>query len=1341
MRAGFVRAREDGAAIFELLAGAGCSRMGFDDFARIGAFPAVAPAALLLELRAALAKQYGSLDGAFEALDSKGEGCILLDAFVGGLEGSGRPWSDQEAEALFCALDGLGAGSVSREDFRALDLHQRAADLSGAEKAVRWLLECCGSVEAVWQQADDARNGAVAAAGWKAVLSRLQYPGADEDAERLLVLLGAGPTGGAVARPALDRLEGFSAQALDEAALLLEELIWAAGGGDSGRGLGAFLGGEGARLDEEGFAAACRRLGYASGLDPRVLFALVAAPGAQVGPDEVATLFALNAGRRRARIAAFKAFVGASFEDPADAYRRLFDDQGEALKEAEEFEPRIEWTKATLSRYCGREWLQQLLNTLNDERGRCADAAGGGSGAWLYLFPRLASQAEVVDFKEITDAAQAGQARLARWHHGQAWLDLRRLLGDGAGAPEFEFRAFLSQVGRQPTGINEAGDLAAAPFGACHAYIKGSVRLDRPLAQLMPRGIPPLPEAAGEPFIPPPPQKPPPPTASEEMVLETRKMVGRLAVEFARMACDGGLEEGQATGPGDEVGPHSLLGRQATQRWMLLDWLNGKDGCYKELAAELRPAIVRLVRSEAKDGPACGISGNKNDALYSSIRDLILKHMFRGLNHEVRAQKQKRDAKLWRSPPLTGEADDYDPRFGKPADLAAHQAQQDSTLQRLIFEAELLGDWDRATALFQDRLALGRNVEKGETWFEYARFLMRCGQRQLEAEKALRYAVSLRPVSEGPSLPEATFLAMLLQNHDQPSALGSSQAEHLTRFGAARSLLAARVGALPAERVPLLLLFALLAIEAGRLRAEHAEAAAADPEGQDAKRLSAVIASLDAEAKKYISLARQSPHVFRGTLGSRGADGLPTFPELERLAKREQLNRGETKEVPQRPAMPAAWEPERCPVFPSDESVHPAAEACDEAALECIDLMLHCGVPFFVPLLIHGLPQEYGFLSPASVNSERCRLQLIRAAMLSADWEGALELIGQLFESCSDRLPEVHALRAECLHRAVSEQFYSADGGALAAGSEAYKPALAAFEDALAFYAVPGAGGAPAEVPSPGRDPVLHLRMASIHYMQAEESLFVDEAAMDKAVFHFKQSLLAGQTAEAWRGAGVCAYRKAQLHRQRGGSSERTAALLGEALSHLTEANFLDKVRPQINAYLVMCAVQLGKVQVAKQALREVLRHADALDDSTARELTQILLEFSDESLSRLAGRESERGRLAKDGRYAREAASMAAVLLARRPSPEAHLFVGRACALLGEHAEAVGSFCAALELCDAESPSLGPAADAARDSASRLAAEPAYSAKVEEAIARAKWPRWVETPTSAATPVSRLTG
>ncbi|CAK0842408.1 unnamed protein product, partial [Prorocentrum cordatum] len=473
--------------------------------------------------------------------------------------------------------------------------------------------------------------------------------------------------------------------------------------------------------------------------------------------------------------ASAEAFVGASFEDPADAYRRLFDDQGEALKEAEEFEPRIEWTKATLSRYCGREWLQQLLNTLNDERGRCADAAGGGSGAWLYLFPRLASQAEVVDFKEITDAAQAGQARLARWHHGQAWLDLRRLLGDGAGAPEFEFRAFLSQVGRQPTGINEAGDLAAAPFGACHAYIKGSVRLDRPLAQLMPRGIPPLPEAAGEPFIPPPPQKPPPPTASEEMVLETRKMVGRLAVEFARMACDGGLEEGQATGPGDEVGPHSLLGRQATQRWMLLDWLNGRL---------LQGAGGRAPPGHRAPGAVGGEGRTRLRDQWQQERRLVFQHprshpwctcSAASTTRCVPRSRRGTGRKVVAKPAAHGRGGRLRPQVWEAGRPRGAPGAQDSTLQRLIFEAELLGDWDRATALFQDRLALGRNVEKGETWFEYARFLMRCGQRQLEAEKALRYAVSLRPVSEGPSLPEATFLAMLLQNHDQPSALGSSQ--------------------------------------------------------------------------------------------------------------------------------------------------------------------------------------------------------------------------------------------------------------------------------------------------------------------------------------------------------------------------------------------------------------------------------------------------------------------------------------------------------------------------------------------------------------------------------------
>lgn len=54
------------------------------------------------------------------------------------------------------------------------------------------------------------------------------------------------------------------------------------------------------------------------------------------------------------------------------------------------------------------------------------------------------------------------------------------------------------------------------------------------------------------------------------------------------------------------------------------------------------------------------------------------------------------------------------------------------------------GDYTRATSLFQQRLKLPHNRLNFDVWFKYARFLMRVGQRQREAETALRYAISIK---------------------------------------------------------------------------------------------------------------------------------------------------------------------------------------------------------------------------------------------------------------------------------------------------------------------------------------------------------------------------------------------------------------------------------------------------------------------------------------------------------------------------------------------------------------------------------------------------------------------
>lgn len=124
-----------------------------------------------------------------------------------------------------------------------------------------------------------------------------------------------------------------------------------------------------------------------------------------------------------------------------------------------------------------------------------------------------------------------------------------------------------------------------------------------------------------------------------------------------------------------------------------------------------------------------------------------------------------------------------------------------------------------------------------------------------------------------------------------------------------------------------------------------------------------------------------------------------------------------------------------------------------------IDLVLHFGVPEIAKFLLEDAVQardmaecsetcqDYGYMSPLTVSSERCHFQRIKAAMLSKDaqnscmhvasedWSRAEEQLMELFGRrgrgpsergqvvCSgrDRIPEAHALLGECRYRAVRD--------------------------------------------------------------------------------------------------------------------------------------------------------------------------------------------------------------------------------------------------------------------------------------------------------------------------------
>mmetsp|Transcript_39009 Transcript_39009/g.71015 ORF Transcript_39009/g.71015 Transcript_39009/m.71015 type:complete len:1063 (-) Transcript_39009:99-3287(-) len=348
--------------------------------------------------------------------------------------------------------------------------------------------------------------------------------------------------------------------------------------------------------------------------------------------------------------------------------------------------------------------------------------------------------------------------------------------------------------------------------------------------------------ADGEPLLPPPPERPPPPSASQELEGDVSRLVARLAATFAQMCQQRGLEEDAlptSNAPGKVLGK----GLHPGQFWDYLRW--EEDGNeYRDIAGDLKMAVVRFVRAECKDGPSCGLTGNEKDAKYSMIRDLILTHLFRALNKDVRKEQDARIAKLWSSPPLTVESTANEEVEGEPALKDDSLLDEDSLIRQLIYEYEVRGDLTFANGLHETRLGRPDMAVESGAWLDYARFLMRTGPRQLDAEKALRRAISLLNMSSGPSKREVLFLALLSLNYREPSSISTTE-QPLARFDATRGLLGTFVKEHPEEQVLFFFLFLAYALEAQS--AQQEEAVLAELLEQEARAAAEAKAAQEAE--------------------------------------------------------------------------------------------------------------------------------------------------------------------------------------------------------------------------------------------------------------------------------------------------------------------------------------------------------------------------------------------------------------------------------------------------------------------------------------------------------------
>jgi len=343
----------------------------------------------------------------------------------------------------------------------------------------------------------------------------------------------------------------------------------------------------------------------------------------------------------------------------------------------------------------------------------------------------------------------------------------------------------------------------------------------------------------------------------------------------------------------------------------------------------------------------------------------------------------------------------------------------------------------------------------------------------------------------------------------------------------------------------------------------------------------------------------------------------------------------------------------------------------------------------------------------------------VKTLMMIGDYEKAIESCENLLLIC-DRLCEAYLLLGEAYYRVSMT-------AARERRKELWDTSLAMFDKALGFLNMPKEEGVPAkkqdaDIEVSNKDPVIHIRVASIHYVRAEEGGFKDTKLMHLAKEHYKRSLLLFPTAEAWRNSGICAFRLASLKKEEGAHEEEDA-LYQEAMECLSQANLMDETRPKINAWLTICAVELGKSTVAQQAFRQTMAKEDELDFETAMDLAQALLHFSDPKNAEVEGGFG----FVRPGLYAREALIAAKAALMKKDSGEAHFIIGQCHMMLGDDKEAMGELRGAIAWFYDQPARQQVVAEVARTCAARIIDEPRMMEVVDEDLQIATERRKVE--------------
>lgn len=369
-------------------------------------------------------------------------------------------------------------------------------------------------------------------------------------------------------------------------------------------------------------------------------------------------------------------------EPPADGEEAPELSEDEWRSKQEKYSMSVQFKDAERTRYRGKFFLSKFKNMLNKL-----------GGVWLHLIPEA---------KPSTDPKKPvpeDVSNLAGYCKGKCWVDLRDFLNPGTKKVDLH----CSVIHATPDDAQEFNYEGAKTFVRVRTeLLKEIVPLTKKEESIKPKDL-----------IPP---------REKLQKFPSSKDASMMYVEALEKCLDV-LHNETCKSTGKDV-PSVIEFLKST-------------GTYNEMKADLRSAIIRVFREKLKKNPSIipnqKLEGEQRDQFFSDVYVFLKDEMCTVLNECLKKTKEgSSKVEVVEKPEST-----------TAKEILKNVSDMSKRCASLAYEAEMVGNWDRAAKFFQSYMVLDENAKDPKAWLDYAKFLMRAGSRQGAAEEALQQAIAV----------------------------------------------------------------------------------------------------------------------------------------------------------------------------------------------------------------------------------------------------------------------------------------------------------------------------------------------------------------------------------------------------------------------------------------------------------------------------------------------------------------------------------------------------------------------------------------------------------------------